>query len=312
MLPQIVQGNVPKAVQMTPLILPRRADVQQRRTAIARQVLNIIPMELPHFPALQILDHKTGHIDRVFGRRIGWCIGKVKLRQFQSCHFCANGRCQYINALVHTVAANDLRTQQPQAFLFIQYLHYHRLCAGVIGSVGCREKHDFVVSNPCCPRCLFIDSRKGRCQAKQFQNRRALRAVIAAASAADIVSGNSSLLVGRPRQRDQCFLAGHEMADLYGIAHSIDVRRGGFHPLVDSDAATNTKFESGFFCQMRIRGNTDGQQHHIRMQRLTTLQQSQHGISVLSESGDGFTQPQSHAVSAHFRMDKARHIRIQR
>ena len=38
------------------MILPRRADVQQRRTAIARQVLNLIPMELPHFPALQILD----------------------------------------------------------------------------------------------------------------------------------------------------------------------------------------------------------------------------------------------------------------
>ena len=101
------------------------------------------------------------------------------------------------------------------------------------------------------------------------------------------------------------------MGDLYGIAHSVDVRHGGFHPLVDSDAATNTKPESGIFCQMRIRGNTDGQQHHIRMQRLTTLQQGQHGISVLSESGDGFTQPQSNAVSAHFRMDKARHIRIQ-
>ena len=102
------------------------------------------------------------------------------------------------------------------------------------------------------------------------------------------------------------------MGDLYGIAHSIDVRHGGFHPLVDSDAATNTKFESGFFCQMRIRGNTDGQQHHIRMQWLTFFQQCQHGISVLSESGDGFTQPQNYAVSAHFRMDKARHIRIQR
>ena len=46
-----------------------------------------------------------------------------------------------------------------------------------------------------------------------------------------------------------------------------------------------------------------GQQHHIRMQRLTTLQQGQHGISVLSESSDGFTQPQGHAVSAHFRID---------
>ena len=110
---------------MPPLILPRRADVQQRRAAIAGQVLNIIPMELPHFPALQILDHKACHIDRILGGGIGRRIGKVKLRQFQSCHFCANGRCQYINALVHTVAANDLRTEQPQAFFFIQYLHCH-------------------------------------------------------------------------------------------------------------------------------------------------------------------------------------------
>jgi len=102
------------------------------------------------------------------------------------------------------------------------------------------------------------------------------------------------------------------MGDLYGIAHSVDIRHGGFHPLVDSDAATNTKPESGIFCQMRIRGNTDGQQHHVGAQRLTFLQQRQHGIFVLPESGDGFTQPQSYAVSAHFRMDKARHIRIQR
>ena len=132
MLPQIVQGNIPKAIQMAPLILPRRADVQQRRTAIARQVLNLIPMELPHFLALQILDHKTGNVYRILGGGIGRRIGKVKLRQFQSGHFCANGRCQYINALVHTVAANDLCTQQPQAFFFIQYLHCHRLCAGII------------------------------------------------------------------------------------------------------------------------------------------------------------------------------------
>ena len=83
--------------------------------------------------------------------------------------------------------------------------------------------------------------------------------MIAAVSAADIVSGNASLLVGGSRQRNQHFLSGHEMGNLYGIAHSIDVWRGGFHPLVDSDAATNTKFESGFFCQVRIRGNTDGQ-----------------------------------------------------
>jgi len=139
-----------------------------------------------------------------------------------------------------------------------------------------------------------------------------LRAGKAAVSAADIVSGNASLLVGRPRQRDQCFLAGHEMGDLYGIAHSVDIRHGGFHPLVDSDAAPDAQLKSGLFCQMGVRRDADGQQHHVGAQRLTFLQQRQHGISVLSESGDGFIQPQSHTVSAHFRMDKAGHIRIQR
>ena len=34
-------------------------------------------------------------------------------------------------------------------------------------------------------------------------------------------------------------------------------------------------------------------------------------LDVNLPDGDGFTQPQSHAVSAHFRMDKARHVRIQ-
>ena len=66
----------------------------------------------------------------------------------------------------------------------------------------------------------------------------------------------------------------------------------------------NTKLKTDIFAKLRIRGNTDGQQHHIRMQRLTFFQQCQHGISVLPESGDGFTQPQNYAVSAHFRMTK--------
>ena len=177
--------------------------------------------------------------------------------------------------------------------------------------MGCREKYDFVVSDSCCLRCLFIDTRGGRCQAKQFQNRRTLRAGKVAVAAADIVSGNASLLVGGSRQRNQRFLPGYKMGDLYGIAHSIDVRHGGFHPLVDSDAAPDAQLKSGLFCQMGVRRDADGQQHHVGAQRLTTLQQSQHGISVLSESGDGFPQPESHAVSAHFRMDKARHVRIQ-
>ena len=178
--------------------------------------------------------------------------------------------------------------------------------------MGCWEKYDSVVSNPCCLRRLFIDPRRGRGQAKQFQNRRTLRAVKVAVSAADVVGGNAALLVGGARQRDQRLLAGHEMGDLHGVPHGVDVRHGGLHPLVHNDAAPDAQLQSGLLCQMGVRRDADGQQHHVGAQRLTFLQQRQHGISVLPESGDGFTQPQSHAVSAHFRMDKARHIRIQR
>ncbi len=58
---------------------------------------------------------------------------------------------QYINALVHALAANDLRTQQPpQAFSYSTFIA--RLCAGIIGSVGMPGKVNFVVSDLCCLR----------------------------------------------------------------------------------------------------------------------------------------------------------------
>ena len=102
------------------------------------------------------------------------------------------------------------------------------------------------------------------------------------------------------------------MGDRCGIAHSIDVRHRGFHPLVDSDAVTNIKLESGLLCQMRVRRDTDGKKHHIRIQRCAVLQQGQYGISCLAESGYCFSQPQRYAMRTHFCVNKACHIRIQR
>ena len=55
-------------------------------------------------------------------------------------------------------------------------------------------------------------------------------------------------LLAGPASENQRFLPGYKMGDLYGIAHSIDVRHGGFHPFVDSDAATNTKLKTDIFC----------------------------------------------------------------
>ena len=45
MLPQIVQWNIAESIQVPTPIFAFRTDVQQRRTAIAGQVLNIIPLD---------------------------------------------------------------------------------------------------------------------------------------------------------------------------------------------------------------------------------------------------------------------------
>jgi len=88
--------------------------------------------------------------------------------------------------------------------------------------------------------------------------------------------GVSVTIVQRPKQllapldADMASFVHAEMRR-HGVALRLGETVTGFRQ--DGDAATNTKPESGFFCQMRIRGNTDGQQHHIRMQWLTFFQQ---------------------------------------
>ena len=65
-----------------------------------------------------------------------------------------------------------------------------------------------------------------------------LRAMIAAVTAADVVRGNAPLLVGRAgqsRSAPRCPVT--QMLDLHRVAHGVDVRHGGLHPVIDHDAA---------------------------------------------------------------------------
>ena len=65
---------------------------------------------------------------------------------------------------------------------------------------------------------LFIDPRRRPLSSRTVSEQTSLSAVKVAIAATDIVSGNASLLVGGSRQRNQRFLPGYKMGDLYGIA----------------------------------------------------------------------------------------------
>ena len=66
------------------------------------------------------------------------------------------------------------------------------------------------------------------------------------------------------------------MFHLYCIAHRIDIRCRGFHPVIDCDAAFQAQLQPCVPCQCCIRRYTDGQNHHIPMKRRSILQKHIH------------------------------------
>ena len=59
-----------------------------------------------------------------------------------------------------------------------------------------------------------------------------------AVAAADIVSRNPSLLIGRTGQCDPGILSGDPVTDLHGIARCVDIRNGSFHAAVHNNTAS--------------------------------------------------------------------------
>ena len=83
----------------------------------------------------------------------------------------------------------------------------------------------------------FIDSRGRSSHIKHLDHGAALATKIVAVATADIVGSNTALPVSRAGKSNQGILTGDKMLDLYGIAHSIDIRFRGFHPVIDQNAS---------------------------------------------------------------------------
>src|SRR5699024_10024113 len=70
-LPQLVNRDVDEAVNVSPGKLSRRADVQQRYTAVPGESVRVRQMPLLQDAMGDVLDHETGHVDRVLGGGVG-------------------------------------------------------------------------------------------------------------------------------------------------------------------------------------------------------------------------------------------------
>ena len=135
----------------------------------------------------------------------------------------------------------------------------------------------------------FVNSGNGCSQVKDLDYAAALRTEIAAVIAADIISGNPPLFIGRTCQRNQCVLPGNTVLYLYCIPYRIDVLNRGFHSVIDDNAVLYAETESGFLCKCDVRSDADGKYHKVSAKCRCIFQQNIYFVILFFKSLHGLT-----------------------
>ena len=267
-------------------------------------------MELLQQAVRYVFDHKSSHIDRVLGRRVGRGVGKIQLFQVRSLHAGVNRRGEYVDPFVDAVIADDLSTQQTEGLFLKHHLHRHKLSARIVaGMIHGREDH-FVHIQPGFFCIGLVDAGDGGGHVKYFDDGASLRTGVTAVSAAQIVRRDPALAVGGTGERDQCVLPGDKVPDLYGVSHGVDVGCGRLHPVIDQDAALDAQFQSGFSGKSGIRRDADGKYDQISLKRFFSFEQNANTSSILFKAFHRMAQCQFYAVPAHLVVDESGHVRV--
>ena len=189
-----------------------------------------------------------------------------------------------------------------------------RLGTGVIAGVRIRvEVGLFVVVVAEALQRLFTGADPGGRGAEEADDRGALGAAEAGLAPGDDIGGDAPLPVGRPGQRDQTPLAGHEIPDFDDVADGENVRVAGPHLLVDADPAALTDLKAGRLGQRGIRANAEREDDDVGRMRLAGFRQHlERAVCGLLEAGHAVIECQADAMPLNVVFDDARHFPIER
>ena len=192
----------------------------------------------------QVLDHKARHVHRVLGGGVGRRIGQIQILQLQGRSGPRGWRWPARRSACPRPRAHDLGAQQAVCALLKHHLHGHDLAAGIVSGVAQGERYTLSQSMPAC-RAVF-----------------SLTPVVAMVISNTLMTElpwepdtgcprrrccppRCALLVGGARQGEEGVLPGDEVLHLHRVPHSVDVRRGGLHPVVHQDAALDAQLQPG-------------------------------------------------------------------
>ena len=162
------------------------------------------------------------------------------------------------------------------------------------------------------PRFLLTNTGCGSGQVKDLENTASLRAAVATVNPANIICGDSSLLIGRTGKSDQIILTRYKVFHLNGISDCIDIGNGGFHSVIDNNASLQTELKPCILCKCRIGCDTDCQCRHIRVEYTFSAQCDINTVFVSLDFFYSVTENNINALSSQLIMNKGCHFGIKR
>ena len=221
-----------------------------------------------------------------------------------------DGRGQHINALVYPLIAHDLSSQEAECLPFKHHFHSHKSAARVVARMAHGRKNHPVHRQTGHFSVGLIHAGGSGGHVKDFDDTAALAPQIPAVPSADVVRCNPPLFVGGTSQRDHRIRSGDIVLHLNRIPHGVDVGDRSLHAVVDHNAPLKPQLQPRLSGQGGIWSNSNGQYHHVGVERGLVLKQHIHTAAALLKALHRAAQSQFDAMPAHLTVDKGRHIRV--
>ena len=262
-------------------------------------------------PAEDVGGDHAGEVDRILGRIEGRRVGQFQIRQVLHRQARAQRHGQRVDALVHTLVADHLGTQDVSV-RGEQKLEVELRPARIVGGIGSRMDEDLLVGTPHRLQAPLGQPDTGRREPAQLQHGRAVAAPVDRRAAGDVLRDNARLAVGWPGQGNGRLAARDRIGHLDHIAGRVDCGVGRAEMLVHDQVSSRPQREPRRTRQLAVGPDADAKEHQVGRQPRAVIQHDLQRLRRRFEGGDPASQAQVDAGRGQFLRQEDRHLLVER
>ena len=280
---------------------------------ILHQPPHLVHVDLTQPPRQHIGRHQSRHVHRILGRGEQRGVAVLIFPQILYAAAHTDQRRHHIDTLIHLALPDSLCAQQLAGGHFKQQLQCH-IVAVRHNAHFVRGIHSHMVKRHACGlRPPGVQPHRGGIQSENADAGRPDKARVFRRDAADMVSGDTCLLLRRPGQCQPARQARLPVEGLRHIAHRVDVRVAGLHIAVHPNAPGLTDGKPRLLGQRRFRRYADGEDHRVGgndLLRLHAVRCTNHADTVVLHRRDRAGHDNSNAVVIQLLLDRLHHVMV--